>query len=106
MKLATLRVSGVRVRLQCERACTIRGRMTLGPTSARRFGLGNGRASVTIGSATKRLTKAGSGTLTIKLTKRAKRALRNRERVTMSVHTTLTAGSTTLPRRSPVSVRR
>jgi trypsin len=106
MKLATLRVSGVRVRLQCERACRIRGRLTLGPVSARRFGLGNGRASITIGSATRRLAKAGSGTLTIKLTRRARLALRNRSRATLAVVTTLTAGRVTLPGRNAVSVRR
>ena len=61
---------------------------------------------MTIGSGTKRLTAAGSGTLTLKLTKRAKAALRNRERVTISVITTLTAGSITLPGRHAVSVRR
>ena len=40
MKLLTLRTKGVRVRFACERACTISGRLSLGPVSARRFGLG------------------------------------------------------------------
>lgn len=106
MRLATLRTTGVRVRFRCERACTLRGRLTLGPVAARRFGLGSGPKSVTIATGRARLTKAGSGTLTLKLTKRAKRALRNRERATISVITTLTAGSETLPGRNPVSVRR
>ena len=106
MKLATLRTSGVRVRFECARACTIRGRLTLGPVAARRFGLGRTGRSVTIGTGTKRLTKAGGGTLTLKLTSRAKRALRNRPRATISVITELTAGSVKLPRRHAVSVRR
>ena len=107
MKLLTLRTKGVRVRVRCERACTLRGRLTLGPVNARRFGLGNGRRSVTIGlSTTKRLTTAGSATLTLKLTRRAKLALRNRERVTISVVTTLTSGGTSRPGRYAVSVRR
>ncbi len=106
MKLATLRVTGVRVRFQCVRACTISSRLTLGPVAARRFGLGNGRTSVTIGRGTARLTRSGSATLTLKLTKRAKLALRNRERATISVITTLKAGSTALPGKAPVSVRR
>jgi secreted trypsin-like serine protease len=106
MKLVTLRIKGVRVRFQCERSCTISGRLSLGPVSARRFGLGGHGASITIGTGTARLTKAGSGTLTLKLTTRAKLALRNRDRVTMSVITNLTAGSVKLPGKSPVSVRR
>ena len=55
MTLFTLRTKGVRVRFECARACTIRGRLSLGPVSARRFGLGGRGRSVTIGSATKRL---------------------------------------------------
>ena len=106
MKLTTLRTSGVRVRFECARACTIRGRLTLGPAAARRFGLGRTGRSVTIGSATRRLTRAGRATLTLKLTARAKRALRNRPRVTISVITSLTAGGTKLPGRHAVSVRR
>ena len=106
MKLATLRTTGVRVRFGCASACTIRSRLSLGPLSARRVGLGNGRSSVTIGSGTRRLTAPGSATLTLKLTKRAKLALRNRSRVTLSVVTTLTAGGTVLPVRSSVSARR
>ncbi len=47
-----------------------------------------------------------SATLTLKLTKRAKAALRNRARATISVVTTLKAGSVTLPGKAPVSVRR
>lgn len=106
MKLATLRTAGLRVRVRCERACTIRGRLSLGPVSARRFGLSRGRASITIGSAARRLAEPGSAILTVKLTKRTKRALRNRARVTITVHTTLTAGGVKLPGRHAVSVRR
>ena len=106
MTLLTLRTKGVRVRFACERACTMRGRLSLGPVSARRFGLGRRDTSVTIGSAAKRLTAAGSSTLTLKLTSRAKRALRNRPRATISVITTLAAGNVTLPGKKSVSVRR
>jgi hypothetical protein len=102
MTLLTLRTKGVRVRYECERACAIRGRLSLGPVSARRFGLGRRGTSVTIGSGTARLPQIDTGTLT----KRAKLALRNRERVTISVVTNLTAGSATVPGKHPVSVRR
>ena len=106
MKLLTLRTKGVRVRFACERACTISGRLSLGPVSARRFGLGGRGRSVTIGRGTQRLLEPGAGTLTLKLTARAKRALRNRQRVTLSVITDLRAGSVRLPGKHPVSVRR
>lgn len=106
MKLVTLRTTGVRVRYQCQRACTIRGRLRLGAISARRFGLSRRGVSVTIGAGAARLAHAGTGTLTLKLTKRAKLALRNRARVTISVVTSLTAGGRTLPGKHPVSVRR
>jgi len=106
MKLVTLRTKGLRVRYQCESACTIRGRLRVGPVSARRFGLSRRSTSVTIGSAAARLLQSGEGRLTLKLTKRAKLALRNRERVTISVVTNLTAGSVTVPGKHPVTVRR
>lgn len=106
MKLVTLRTKGLRVRYQCETACTIRGRLRLGPVSARRFGLSRRSTSVTIGSATARRTRSGTGTLTMKLTQRAKLALRNRERVTLSVITNLTVGAEQTAGKHPVSVRR
>jgi len=106
MKLVTLRTKGVRVRYGCERACTIRGRLSLGPVSARRFGLSRRNASVTIGSGTARLSRSGTGTVTLKLTARAKRALRNRSRITLSVISNLTVGNVTMPGKHPVSVRR
>jgi hypothetical protein len=83
VNLSTLRSKNLRVRFHCERACTISGRLTLSARDARRIGLGSGRAAVTIGRGTSRLASAGSGTLTVSLTKRAKRALRNRSRASI-----------------------
>jgi trypsin len=83
VKLSTLRSKSLRVRFRCERACTISGRLTLSARDAKRFGLGSGRAAVTIGRGSSRLAAAGSGTLTVGLTKRAKRALRNRSRASI-----------------------
>jgi hypothetical protein len=83
VKLSTLLSKNLRVRFRCERACTISGRLTLSARDAKRFGLGSGRAAVTIGSGSSRLASAGSGTLTVGLTKRAKRSLRNRSRVSI-----------------------
>jgi hypothetical protein len=83
VNLSTLRGKSLRVRFHCERACTISGRLTLSARDARRARLGSGRSAVTIGRGTSRLASAGSGTLTVGLTKRAKRALRNRSRASI-----------------------
>jgi hypothetical protein len=83
VKLSSLRGKSLRVRFRCERACTITGRLTLSARDARRAGLGSGRAAVTIGHGSSRLAAAGSGTLSVSLTPRAKRALRNRSRATI-----------------------
>jgi hypothetical protein len=106
MKLATLRVSGVRVRYQCERACTIKGVLTVGPVSAKRLKLGGHGKAVTIASGSARLLHAGTGTLTLKLTKKAKAALRTSTRVTLSLRTELRAGGPVEVKKSPISVRR
>jgi secreted trypsin-like serine protease len=83
VKLSALRSKSLRVRFRCERACKITGRLTLSARDAKRAGLGSGRAAVTIGRGSNRLAAAGSGTLTVSLTSRAKRALRNRSRATI-----------------------
>jgi secreted trypsin-like serine protease len=89
VKLSTLRSKSLRVRFRCERACTISGRLTLSARDAKRFGLGSGRTAVAIGRGSSRLASAGSGTLTVGLTKRAKRALRNRPRASIRLSVTL-----------------
>ena len=104
MKLGTLRGSGLRVRFQCARACSISGQLRLGPVLARRYGLG--RTSVTVARGTARLSKKGAGTLTLRLSARAKRALRNRSRVTLALRTDLRAGSAVLRGSRAITVRR
>jgi trypsin len=89
VKLSTLRGKSLRVRFRCERACTISGRLSLSARDAKRFGLGSGRTAVAIGRGSSRLASAGSGTLTVGLTKRAKRALRNRSRASIRLSVTL-----------------
>jgi hypothetical protein len=89
VSLSTLRSKSLRVRFHCERACTISGRLTLSARDARRAGLGSGRSAVTIGRGGSRLASAGSGTLTVGLTKRAKRALRNRSRASIRLRVEL-----------------
>jgi hypothetical protein len=93
VKLQTLRGRSLRVRFDCVRACTISGRLTLDGATARRFGLGSGHGAVTIGRGSSSLTAAGSRTLVVSLTTRAKRALRNRGRAAVRLRTDLRSGA-------------
>jgi secreted trypsin-like serine protease len=86
VKLRTLRGTSLRVRFHCERACQISSRMTLDAATTRRFGLRRGE---TIGSAGDSRSSGGSSTLTVRLTSRAKRALRNRGRFSVRLATDL-----------------
>jgi hypothetical protein len=106
MKLATLRVNGVRARYQCARSCSIKGVLSIGPTGAKRWKLGGRGRSVTIARGQGRRTSAGTSTLRLKLTKRAKAALRRAPRVTLSLRTELRAGGAPVVKKSPISVRR
>jgi trypsin len=86
VKLGTLRGTSLRVSFSCERACTISGRMTLDAATARRFGLHRGE---TIGRGSGSRVSGGRSTMTVQLTSRAKRALRNRGRFTVRLATDL-----------------
>jgi trypsin len=86
LKLRTLRGTSLRVRFRCERACQISGRMTLDAATARRFGL---RTGETIGRGSGSRTSGGRSTMTVRLTSRAKRALRNRGRFSVRLATHL-----------------
>jgi hypothetical protein len=106
LRLRTLRASGVRVTFRCARACGISGRLTLDARTARRLRLTTGRRAVTIGRASASRSSAGSGRLTVRLTARARRALRNRSRVTVRMATVLRSGAARLDGARSISVRR
>ncbi len=93
--LPTLRRSGVRVRYRCVAPCTITGRLTLDATAARRFGLRTGKRSVTIGGAITGRASAGTATMTVHLTTRAKRQLRRAKKLAIRLTTELSAGGAT-----------
>jgi hypothetical protein len=93
VKLQTLRGKSLRVRFDCVRACTISGRLRLDGAMARRFGLGRGHGAVTIGRGSSSLAAAGSRTLVVSLTARAKRALRKRGRAAVDLTTDLRSGA-------------
>jgi secreted trypsin-like serine protease len=106
MKLSSLRGKRLRVRFDCDRACTISGRLTLDARSARRFGLGRGRGAVTIGRGKSSLAGAGSRMLTVTLTPKARRALRNRSGFTLRLRTDLRSGTSHLPSTHRITVSR
>jgi secreted trypsin-like serine protease len=102
MKLRTLRGKNLRVRVRCERACTIAGRLTLDATTARRVGLDQ----TTIGRGSEALASAGADTMTVRLTARAKHALRNRSSFTIRLATELRSGAASLERTRKIAVSR
>jgi hypothetical protein len=102
----TLRTKGLRVRFRCARACTVTGRLTLKASVARRYGLTRGTKAVTIGRASARRTTAGAGTLTVRLTARARRALRRAPRLSVVLRAELVAGGERRPATRTVAVRR
>jgi secreted trypsin-like serine protease len=106
VKLRTLRDKGLRVRYRCEQACTISGRLKLDSATARRFGLKKGTTAVTIGRGSGSRVAAGSGTVDVRLTARAKRALRKRGRFTVRLATELGGAATPLQGLSRITVSR
>jgi hypothetical protein len=107
MKLRTLREKRLRVAYRCARACTISARLTIDAATARRLGLAQGAGAVTIGRASGSRATAGSATLGVRLTARARRALRGARRFTLRVATELrgddSAGAVSATRRVAVS---
>jgi hypothetical protein len=106
VKLRTLRGTSLRVRFRCEGACTIAGRLTLDAATARRFDLRTGSARVTIGRGSESLASAGTGTMTVRLTAHAKRALRNRKGTTVRLATELRSGAARLESTRKIAVSR
>lgn len=89
---STLRLairSGVSYSARCSRACNLVGRLYLGARAARSARLGSGRVAVATGRL--RLGGAGSGRLTVRMTAKAKRALRNRKPVSLTLVTSAVA---------------
>ena len=81
--------SGVSYSARCSRACSLVGRLYLGARAARSARLGSKRVAVATGRL--RLGAAGSGRLTVRMTARAKRALRNRRPVSLTLVTSAVA---------------
>jgi hypothetical protein len=104
VRLATLRgTTSLRVAFQCRRACDLTGGLTLTAATAKRYGLRSRR----IGSASSSLATAGNRTMTLRLTGRARRALRSAARFTATLATTLSGdGGATVQDTKKIAVSR
>jgi hypothetical protein len=97
---------GLRVTLSCSEACTADARLVLSRTLARRFHL-PARAPLVVARRTVRLAKAGRTTVTLRLTRRAVRALRNVRRLTLTLRVSARdAAGNARVRTRPVTLRR
>jgi hypothetical protein len=86
-RLATVLNRGLRAGVSCDEACAIDARAVLSGPVARRVGLSRGGAA-TIARATRALPAAGRGTVVLRLTRRAVRALRTARRLTLTLTVT------------------
>ena len=97
-RLKVVRARGLRASFRCSRRCTVSARLVIGAADARRAGL-----TRTVGRGTARRRSAGSGRLTIRLTRTARKRLRTGAAQLVS---TLTAGSTHRRQTADVTLRR
>jgi hypothetical protein len=93
-----------RVLAACASACRADAKLTVSGRTARAVGIG--RRSVRIGRGATRKHEAGSLTVALKLTKRARAALRRRDSVGTTLTVTLVQGSTRLTLKRSVTLRR
>jgi subtilisin-like proprotein convertase family protein len=80
---------GVVAQFACRGPCRAAGTLTLSSRAARRLGLAGPAGSVVVGRASRRLSAAGAGVLTVKLTRRARRALARVSRASLVLRLTL-----------------
>lgn len=96
LRLATVRGQGLRAPVLCSGPCSLNGSVKVSADTARRIGLkkGAGSGRVTIASGSRRLGAAGSATVRLKLTTRAKSALRSARRVPVTLKLRQDGGAT------------
>jgi secreted trypsin-like serine protease len=104
IRLAALRGSrSLRVTFTCRLACKISGRLTITASNAKRYRL----PVRTIASGNASLAAAGNGVMTVRITGRAKRALRRARSFTATLATTLSGNdAATVQGTKKVTVRR
>lgn len=84
-KLSTLRAKGLPVTVGCDEACQVTVRLLLGRVQAKKLGIVSAATTVTVGKRSINLTGAGTKTVTVKLTAKAKKGLRRARKVTLTV---------------------
>jgi hypothetical protein len=103
-RLSTAVSGRYRVLAACASACRTSARLTVSGHTARKLDLG--RRAVAIGSGTSRRQSAGTAKVALRLTKRARVALRGHDPVGARLAVTLTQGSAKLTVKRSISLRR
>jgi subtilisin-like proprotein convertase family protein len=88
----------------CATECRLGARLTASPRAARNLGLG--RKSTVLGRGAQRLPGAGAASAHVRLSRRARAALRRRQTANVSLRVTLTEGGRTVTLSRTVSLRR
>jgi len=104
VRLKTLRgTNGIAVAFQCRVGCAISGQLKVSASTARRYGL----RSRTIGSGSGALAAAGNAKMAVRLTPRAKTALRRARNFTATLTTSLSGDlGATVQGTQQISIRR
>jgi hypothetical protein len=108
VKRATLLKKGLKVPVACARACSVSLALQISGKDAKRYRLVKKKTSkpVTIGKARKAFAGAGTATVTVKLTKAARKRLARAKKLTVTLRSTATeSGAVPLVARKPISVR-
>ena len=108
IKRAMLLKKGLKVPVRCARACTVALALQISGKVAKRYRLVKRKTSkpVTIGTAKKSLAGAGSATVTVKLSKPARKRLARAKRLTLTLRSTATeSGAVPLVARKPIALR-
>ena len=108
IKRAALLKKGLKVPVACARACSVALALQISGKDAKRYRLVKKKTSkpVTIGAAKKSFAGAGTATVTVKLTKAARKRLARAKKLTVTLRSTATeSGAVPLVARKPISVR-
>jgi hypothetical protein len=102
-KLATIRSKGLKVRVTCNEAARVSGALVLTAKVAKRL-----HVARAIGKGSGAIAKAGKFTLTVKLTKKARKALKSTRSVKVTLQTTATdkAGNRAKTRSKALTLKR
>lgn len=102
MTLSGLRAGRLAFGYTCIRRCTVTARLTVDRATAKRLGL----ERRVLGSARTTRSQAATGRMAVRLTAKARRALRGRRSVKLTLHTRLVAGSESLSKATRITATR